>query len=373
MRLTGEAARQVAADVQLVGVVPAEMAVLPGTRPTSGQVDFQPDHTHLLAVPGAAWGDETAWLFTAGEVIAGKRPLITVVLNGGDVTWREAAESVRRQRPVLAVAGTGRAADVVASADADGPGPVAADRVRARDLLASGLVEAVGFDEDVRLRATIERVLGGEGSASAPRATRLAAATPAPARDGGMTATTGARGSFEDEVGALIDALELTEERRQFLASRWLDQIGYMGARANEAKKRYHRFRLATVIGGVIVPALVSISLAGSGRFDPDLDFAMRLVTFVISAIVAVTAAVEGFFHFGDRWRHFRATAEALKSEGWQFLTRSGAYRNLDDAEERFQAFAARVESVLREDVEGFMTGVARTAPIEKHDIFTRV
>jgi hypothetical protein len=146
-----------------------------------------------------------------------------------------------------------------------------------------------------------------------------------------------------------------------------------MGDRAGEAKRRYYGFRLATVIGGVVVPALVSISLAGQGRFDSNLDFGMRLLTFGVSAMIAVTASVDGFFHFGDRWRHYRVNAERLKSEGWQYLTQTGGYRKATDPQQAFQGFAARVEEILRDDVEGFMSQVADSSPIEKHDIFTKL
>jgi hypothetical protein len=181
------------------------------------------------------------------------------------------------------------------------------------------------------------------------------------------------RVSYAHEMRDLIDRLSVTDEQRHFLRSRWLDQALYMGERATEAKRRYYAFRLSTVVGGVIVPALVSISLAGAGRFDADLDFAMRLLTFIVSAVVAITASVEGFFHFGERWRHYRVNAELLKSEGWQYLTHSGTYRRMNEPEQAFQAFAARVEEILRDDVEGFMTQVARSAPVEKHDIFTKL
>jgi hypothetical protein len=130
---------------------------------------------------------------------------------------------------------------------------------------------------------------------------------------------------------------------------------------------------MATVVGGVVVPALVSISLAGAGRFDPTLDFLMRLLTFVVSAIVAVTASVEGFFRYGERWRHFRVNAELLKSEGWQYLTGSGAYRKATDPQQAFQTFASRVEEVLRDDVDGFLSQVTRSSPTEKYDIFTKL
>jgi hypothetical protein len=64
-----------------------------------------------VAVPGTQWGDETRWLFDLAELIAGDRPIRTVLVNGGAITRVELAESVRRGIPVIVIRGTGRAAD----------------------------------------------------------------------------------------------------------------------------------------------------------------------------------------------------------------------------------------------------------------------
>ncbi len=373
MRIAGEARRAAGATFPLIGVVPEAMVELPeaaaGAAPGSeapGSTDgrpghtaaVQPDHTHLLAVPGDRWGTETSWMFALADALAGGRATVTVVLNGGAIARAEIAESVRLGHPVILVEGTGRAADEIADAIADGR--PAGDGDPDGALRESGLVHAVRSDEDGALRAALRRALAPQH-----RGIRMSQTT---------RASTAARpASYEDEMRDLIERLDATEEQRQFMRSRWLDQVVYMGDRATEAKKRYHTFRLATVIGGVLVPALVSISLAGAGRFDSDLDFMMRLLTFVVSAIVAITASVESFFHFGDRWRHYRVNAELLKSEGWQYLTHSGGYRRVTDPELAFQGFASRVEAILRDDVEGFMTQMTSNAPIEKHDIFTKL
>lgn len=360
MRLAGEQRRASGGRFPLVGVVPAGLVELPGEGIAVGGVaavppaQVQPDHTHLLAVPGERWGAETPWLFAVADTIAGEHRGVTVVLNGGTIARAEIAESVRRGRPVIVVEGTGRAADEIASALADGRPAGEGDPDGA--LRESGLVRAVRFDEDGALRAALGSALAPEHG-SPPMSSQPAAASL----------------GYEEEMRLLIGRMNVSDEQRQFLRSRWLDQVQYMGDRASEAKRRYYAFRLATVVGGVVVPALVSISLAGAGRFDSNLDFGMRLLTFVVSAMVAITASVEGFFHFGDRWRHYRVNAELLKSEGWQYLTGSGSYRKLDDPEQAFQTFAARVEDVLRDDVDGFMTQVTRTSPIEKHDIFTKL
>lgn len=369
MRLAGERRRAIGGTFPLIGVVPVGLVEVPGDPiPADGPVtppiaQVQPDHTHVLAVPGDRWGAETPWLFALAEGVAQGRPLVTVALNGGTIARAEIAASVTLDIPVIVVEGTGRAADEIAEALADGRPSGEGDPDAS--LRESGLVQAVRFDEDGALRAALGRALASQqGSARMTQPAAAPAASPTAAD---------ATPSYEDEMRSLIARMDVTDEQRQFLRSRWLDQVIYMGDRASDAKRRYYAFRLTTVVGGVIVPALISISLAGAGRFSSDLDFTMRLLTFIVSAMVAITASVEGFMHYGDRWRHYRVNAELLKSEGWQYLTQSGAYRKITDPEQAFHGFASRVEEVLRDDVDGFMTQVTRTSPIEKHDIFTKL
>lgn len=160
---------------------------------------------------------------------------------------------------------------------------------------------------------------------------------------------------LKTEFGGLIDELDLDERRKRFLRSRWLEQLDWVGSKANKARDRYYRLRLTTVIGAVLVPGLVSVSFAGGA-----LERSLRVTTWVISLVVAVSAAVEQFFRFGERWRNYRRTAERLKTEGWLYLELSGPY-STDGAthESAFPAFATRVEELLQGDVDVYLTKVA--------------
>ncbi len=75
---------------------------------------------------------------------------------------------------------------------------------------------------------------------------------------------------------------------------------------------------------------------------------------------MAGSTAFEGFFHYGDRWEHYRRTAEQLKSEGWQFFQLIGEYREYKTHREAYLVFATRVEDLIQQDVEVFMTNVVR-------------
>lgn len=160
-----------------------------------------------------------------------------------------------------------------------------------------------------------------------------------------MHKTTTGQERLRAEMDQLIEALELPELNKQFLRTRWLDQVSWMEGKAQDAVRWYYLLRLTTIVGGVIVPALVSQNL--------------QLVTFMVSLLVAMSAAVEEFFHYGERWRHYRRTVELLKSEGWQFFQLSGPYTGQTYAH-AYPAFAARVEELSREEVQVYMTQVVR-------------
>ena len=58
-----------------------------------------------------------------------------------------------------------------------------------------------------------------------------------------------------------------------------------------------------------------------------------------------MSAAVEGFFRYGERWRHYRRTAELLKTEGWQFLQLTGHYRRHIAHGSAYPLFASRIDA----------------------------
>lgn len=154
------------------------------------------------------------------------------------------------------------------------------------------------------------------------------------------------------EMGTLIAALDLPELNKQFLQARWLEQVIWMDEKAWSSVLRHNVLRLTTIVGGVIVPALVSWNIGDGAGAD-----LVKTLTVIISLVVALSAAVEEFFHYGERWRHYRRTVEALKSEGWQFFQQSGLYANLTHVQ-AYPAFAARVEELSCEEVETYMTQV---------------
>jgi hypothetical protein len=162
---------------------------------------------------------------------------------------------------------------------------------------------------------------------------------------------------LKQDFGTLIDAIGLPELQRHFLRSRWLGQVLWMEGKAAETQRWYYILRLTAVIGGVIVPALVSLNLVNQTATG-----FLRWITFGISLLVAVSMAVEEFLRFGDRWRHYRRTVELLKIEAWRFFQLSGQYRQFSQHSDVYPLFAGSIEETIQRDVDVYITEVVKEA-----------
>jgi hypothetical protein len=163
---------------------------------------------------------------------------------------------------------------------------------------------------------------------------------------------------LKGELGAVIDQLDLSELQKRCLRSRWLDTVMWVERKAKQAQRLYYVMRLVIIIGGVIIPALVSLDLGTDRAAD-----LVRWTAFGLSLLVAISAAIDGLFRFGERWRHYRLIAERLKVEGWQFFQLSGPYGQQAGHAAAQPEFAARVEEIIKSDVERYVSEVVREKP----------
>ncbi len=188
-----------------------------------------------------------------------------------------------------------------------------------------------------------------------------------------MTAPSARPSASSDRLGVLLDGLAIDPFRKDVLRQRWLDQVGWMGRQARKMRRRHLLVRLPVVLGGVAIPGFIAILLSAGGSeqtFLPGVSTeAVRIVAFFVSLGVAALAAFEEVMHFGDRWRHYRRTTELLKTLGWQYLTLSGQFKRFRSHDDAFVAFTERVEEVLSEDVEGYLTALSGDGPDKRQEI----
>jgi hypothetical protein len=155
MRLMGQARSEHRGGFPLIGVCPEKLAVLPDEAKTSDEATLlEPHHTHFLLVPGAAWGDESPWIANVASELADGKPSVTVLINGGEVTWKDASQNVLHGRSIIVIAGSGRTADHLAAV-------LRGELIdqRAQELVDSGLIQAIDLNAGhEELTKTIERI-----------------------------------------------------------------------------------------------------------------------------------------------------------------------------------------------------------------------
>jgi hypothetical protein len=143
----------------------------------------------------------------------------------------------------------------------------------------------------------------------------------------------------------------LSDLRKDFLKNRWLDQVMWLEGKATKERNAHHNLRMITIIGGVIVPALIGFQ-KGNQKWQEIVGWS----AFGLSQVVAVSAAVEEFFGHGEKYRNYRNTAEGLKIEGWQFFQMAGPYRQFNAHSDAYTIFAERVEQYIQQDLQGFIS-----------------
>lgn len=156
MRLIGQARAATRSSFQLIGVTASGTVRQPGSpEPHSDDTaEIEPNHTHIVLVPGESWGDETPWLSAVTETIAAGMPSATLVINGGSITFNDARASLDAQRPLIVLAGSGRAADEIADARAGKPAGE-----KAQEIAASPLTTIVSMRDPDGVLDAIESIL----------------------------------------------------------------------------------------------------------------------------------------------------------------------------------------------------------------------
>ena len=141
MQMIGQARAEISATFSLIGVIPVGKVALSGQIPPESTA-LEPHHSHFVLIPGSNWGDESPWLADVATLVAKDTPSVAVLVNGGEISQKDVSESLKANRPVLAVAGSGRLADTLTAALR---GETTDEGVR--ELVASGLVQAIDFKE----------------------------------------------------------------------------------------------------------------------------------------------------------------------------------------------------------------------------------
>lgn len=281
MALAGRARRESGEDVPLIGVAP-RMKVAP-----DGGTELEPNHSLVLLVPGDEWGAESPWLVATAKALSGGRPIAAVLIEGGPIALSEAMEAAAQGWPVIAVAGSGRSADLLAGNGAAG-------------------VRVVNFAAGPSaLAAALRDVLRERGEPTAPVDLRAPSSADLPALY--LAASEAAKRGQ-------------TIHRRLSLAEIGLTTVG-----------------LAIVLTAVFVQPLLNVPPA----IGSTTTITISAISFILALLLKFISRSSGF---DADWYNGRALAETVKGLAWRYMMRATPYAQAD-SDRRFTADLAALLS----------------------------
>jgi Protein of unknown function (DUF4231) len=166
--------------------------------------------------------------------------------------------------------------------------------------------------------------------------------------------------ALKAEINKLQD---LDDEQKHSLENRWLHMVRYWDQRSRKSRRKYFAYRTIVLIGGVLIPTLVSLQTSNlvADKYKGLIQFA----AIVTGLLIAIAAGVEEIFHYGEVWREKRKAAELLKIEGWRYFQLAGPYRKATH-KVAYPDFAANVEVMIEREIKDYMVV---TQPVEKGDV----
>jgi SLOG in TRPM, prokaryote len=158
VQLIGQARGQRELCFPLIGVAAIGNVAVPGEAPGLDAVQLESNHSHFLLVSGEGWGKESPWIARLASVVANGEPSLTVLVNGGEISWTDVSASIAEGRSIVAVTGSGGTADAVAAHLLGTRGDQ-----RVKPLAASGLLVATEpGNEGGSVGTVVKELLGGD-------------------------------------------------------------------------------------------------------------------------------------------------------------------------------------------------------------------
>ncbi|NJD54213.1 MAG: DUF4231 domain-containing protein [Candidatus Methanoperedens sp.] len=109
------------------------------------------------------------------------------------------------------------------------------------------------------------------------------------------------------------------------------DQISWYDTKSMENQKWYKRLKVAEIIAAAIIPF--------AAGFD-----GLGILTGILGILIIIFIGIQSLNQYHDNWISYRSTAEQLKHEKYLWLSKAGAYKDINNPE---VMLAERIESLI--------------------------
>jgi len=172
MKMIGQGIADRGYRSRLIGIAPDKMVRFPEKQDkedeeSSELVELDKNHSHFVLVDAAKWGDESNIMCSLATAMSNNTPVITLLINGGNLACNEVLESVRRGWPIIVVSGSGRLADILTELKQNPPDFI--EDARIAEIVASGNLHLFSIEGNMdkkiaELQRLIRRQLRGDSS-----------------------------------------------------------------------------------------------------------------------------------------------------------------------------------------------------------------
>jgi hypothetical protein len=163
-----------------------------------------------------------------------------------------------------------------------------------------------------------------------------------------------ARRRIERLTSALVDQWSEHPEAQEYMRFQWGGRVLMAHVVSRRAQVALHLARWLVVVGATIVPTLVAVGARAHGTVATI----TQVAAVALSLLVAVAASALQA-QMGQRWSLFNRLEAELEHAGWQLFARRGDYAD-GDLNQRFAAFADRVEGIVLAYQTGYSSQLAR-------------
>lgn len=126
------------------------------------------------------------------------------------------------------------------------------------------------------------------------------------------------------------------EEFKQYVETRYKDQMAYYSKASSKNQKNYRNFQWVLIVFSAITPIIAALD-------DKWIDLQIPVV--IISAIVAILTAGLKTFQYQELWVKYRSTNELLKPEIYYYNFGVGPYA--EEGVDKETLFVSRIEAIL--------------------------
>ena len=137
-----------------------------------------------------------------------------------------------------------------------------------------------------------------------------------------------------------------------YVEQRLNDQINWYGQKSAANQRWFKRLRFAEIVAAAVIPFV-------SGFADGSLR--IKIAIGALGVIVAIIASLLALLRLQEHWINYRATAEALKTEKFLFLTQTQPY----DTADAFHLLVQRVEALLSKENTEWMQSMIKPSKEE--------